>query len=111
MTRPGAVMLLSLLNTICLAALFLMPAPYRTHAFIYLLTYSTLVGIFYLINYNLGVRMVELYDHERKEYTRPGPLFQAAGLAYDSSYEMALLISPAYWVTFYLGFFHYATLS
>ncbi len=107
MTRPGAVMLLALVNTLCLAALFLMPTPYRTHAFIYMAAYSSMVMMFYLINYNLGVRFVDIYDHEKGEFVRPGPLFQTAGLAYDSGYEMALLISPAYWVTFYLGFFEY----
>lgn len=107
MTRPVAVMLLALVNTICLIALFLIPSPYRTHALIYISAYSVFVMLFYLINYNLGVRMVEIYDPERKEYTKPGPFFQAAGLAYDSVYEMALLVSPAYWVTFYLGLFYY----
>jgi hypothetical protein len=105
MTRPGAVMLLALVNTVCLAALFLMPTPYRMHAFLYVIAYSSMVMLFYFINYNLGVRMVETYDHERGEFVKPGPLFQAAGLAYDSGYEMALLISPAYSVPFYLGLF------
>ncbi|MEL6346382.1 MAG: hypothetical protein AAFV53_24940 [Myxococcota bacterium] len=107
MNRPGAMMLLSLLNTICLAALFLMPAPYRIHAFTYVGAYSLSTMLFYAINYPLGVRYVQLYDCERKEYTTPGPWFQAAGLTYDSAYEMALLISPAYWITFYLGLFQY----
>lgn len=111
MTRPGAVMLLALINTGCLTALFLMPAPYRAHAFTYLIAYSMMVMMFYLINYKLGVRMVQIYDHDRKEFTTPGPLFQAAGLTYDSAYEMALLISPAYWVTFYLGLFPYTALA
>ena len=111
MTRPGAVMLLSLINTGCLTALYLMPDPYRAHGFIYVIAYAMLAILFYIFNYNLGVRMVQLYDAENRTFTTPGPIFQAAGLAYDSSYEMALLISPAYWVTFYLGFFHYATLS
>lgn len=106
MTRPAAVMLLSLVNTICIIALFLIPSHYRTHALIYVSAYSVLVMFFYFINYNLGVRMVEIYDPERKVYTQPGPLFQAAGLAYDSVYEMGLLISPAYWVAFYFGLFH-----
>lgn len=110
MTKPMAVMLLSLINTVCLAALFLMPSPYRAHAFTYVISYSLLVMLFYLINYNLGVRMVEVYDQERKEFIAPGPLFQAAGLAYDSAYEMALLISPAYWVAYYLGLFHFKTI-
>ncbi len=105
MNKPKAVMLLALINTGCLTALFLMPSPYRMHAFIYIIAYSLLVMLFYLINYNLGVRMVEIYDHDTKEFKQPGPLFQAAGLAYDSAYEMAVLVSPAYWLTFYLGFF------
>ncbi|MFK7923113.1 MAG: hypothetical protein AB8H47_14210 [Bacteroidia bacterium] len=111
MTRPGAVMLLALINTGCLAAFFLMPAPYRAHAFAYLIAYALLVMLFYLINYNLGVRMIELYDAKEDKFNRPGPVFQAAALTYDSAYEMALLISPAYWLTFYLGFFHYATIA
>lgn len=111
MTRPGAVMLLSLLNTVCLAALFLMDDPYRLHAFAYLGGYIALVILFYIINYNLGVRMVQLYDAEKQEYTTPGPLFQAAGLTYDSAYEMGVLISPAYWITAYLGLFQFTTLG
>lgn len=111
MTRPGAVMLLALINTGCLTAMFLMPAPFRAHAFTYLIAYSMLVMLFYLINYNLGVRMIEIYDPKRDEYNKPSPFFQAAGLIYDSAYEMALLISPAYWLTFYLGFFHYTTIA
>lgn len=110
MTRPGAVMLLSLINTVCLTVLLTMPDPFRAHALIYLGAYIGMVMLFYLINYNLGVRRVELYDAARDTYTTPGPLFQAAGLTYDSAYEMALLISPAYWVTFYLGLFQYGTL-
>ena len=110
MTRPGAVMLLALLNTICLAAIFLMPQPYRNHGLVYLGTYSLMVGTYYLINYNLGVRMVQILNHENGEFTTPGPLFQAAGLGYDSAYEMALLLSPAYWGAFYAGLFHFATI-
>ncbi|MEO8110499.1 MAG: hypothetical protein ABI594_10720 [Ginsengibacter sp.] len=111
MTQPGLIMFLALVNTGSLAALFLMPAPYRTHAFTYLMAYSGLVMLFYFINYNLGVRMVEFYDHERGEFTRPGPIFQAAALAYDSIYEMGLMVSPAYWVMFYLGVFHFTTIA
>lgn len=107
MTKPKAVMLLALVNTICISALFLMPSPFRAHAFTYLATYSCFVMLFYFINYNFGVRFVDIYDEEKKEFTKPGPLMQAAGLTYDSAYEMALLISPAYWVAFYLGLFHY----
>ncbi len=111
MTQPGAVMLLALINTGCLTALFLMPAPYRVHAFTFVIAYSLLVMLFYLINYNLGVRMLEIYDHKRGEYTMPGPLFQTAGLVYDSAYEMALLMSASYWITFYLGLFNYTMIT
>lgn len=81
MTRPWAVMLLALINTGCLTVLFLMPAPYRAHAFTYVIAFSLLVMLFFIINYNLGVRMVEIYDNERGGYTSPRPFFQAAALA------------------------------
>lgn len=110
MTSPRAVMLLSLINTGGLAAIFLMPSPYRMHAFIYVGSYALLVMLFYLINYNLGVRMVEICNEEKNEYVKPGVWMQAAGLTYDSIYEMAFLISPAYWVAYYAGLFHYKTL-
>jgi len=111
MTRPWAVMLLALINTGCLTAMFLMPAPYRVHAFTFVIAFSLFVMLFYFINYKLGVRMVEIYDHERGVYTKPGPLFQAAALAYDSAFEMALLITPAYWASYYLGLFQYTTIT
>jgi len=45
------------------------------------------------------------YDAETKEFYQPGLTVQFAGLTYDSAYEMALLVSPAYWLTFYMGVF------
>lgn len=107
MTRPLAVIFLALINTICLIAIFLIPQPKIAHAVVYILSYSLLVMLFYLINYQLGVRLIERYDHENKTYYKPGTFYQIAGLTYDSAYEMALLVSPAYWVTFYLGLFHF----
>jgi hypothetical protein len=107
MTNPKSVMLLALLNTFCLSMLFLIPLESRGLAFMYLLAYSTFVLSFYFINYNFGVRYVEIYDPETKEYRKPGALMQAAGLSYDSVYEMALLISSAFWVPFYLGLFEF----
>ena len=107
MTRPGAVMLLTLINTGCLTALFLMPDPYRLHAFTYVISYALLALFYYFFNYNAGVRMIQTYNAETKEYTTPGTFFQVCALTYDCAYEMALLISPAYWVTFYLGLFTY----
>jgi hypothetical protein len=109
MTRPRAMVFLALINTGCIIAFLLIPAPYRLHAFIYFIAYSVLVMLFYLINYNLGVRMVEIYDKQQKKYTMPGRLFQTGGLAFVSVYEMALLISPAYWVAFYLGLFNFTS--
>ena len=82
-----------------------MDEPRRTHALYYLGGYASLAMLYYLINYNLGVRMVQMYDCEARTYTTPGPAFQAVALTYDSAYEMCLLISPAYWVTAYLGLF------
>lgn len=111
MTSPVPIMVLTLINTSCLIFIFLIPAPYRAHAVAYIISYSLLVLLFYFINYNLGVRMIEIYDPESKEYRQPGPLFQAAAFTYDSAYEMALVLSPAYWVTYYLGLFQYASIS
>ena len=105
MTKPLAVILLALINSGCIAAFFLIPLTHRGHAFTYLFAYSVFVLLFYFINYNLGVRYIEMYESETKKYTKPGIGFQMAGLTYDSAYEMALLVSPAYWLTFYLGFF------
>jgi len=106
MTKPKAVMLLAMINTGCLIALFLIPNTDRLHAFSYLISYAFLVLLFYFINYNLGVRYIEMYDHENKHYFKPSKSMQIAGLTYDSAYEMALLISPAYWLTYYLNLFN-----
>lgn len=105
MTKPKAVMLLALINTICISMMFLIPSSSQEHGFAYLISYSLFVLLFYFINYNMGVRYIELYDPVTKRYTKPGVLMQASGLFYDSAYEMALLISPAYWIPFYLGLF------
>ncbi len=105
MTKPGAVILLAFINSGCIAAFFLIPETYRGHAFTYLFAYSGLVLLFYFINYNLGVRYIEFYNAETKEFYKPGLTLQIAGLTYDSAYEMALLVSPAYWLTFYMGLF------
>ena len=103
MTKPWAVMALGVINTGCLAALFMIPEGDRALGFTYVIAYAGAAMLFYLINYNLGVRRVELFDAKSGTYSVPGPFFQAAGLAYDSAYEMALLISPTFWVPFYLG--------
>lgn len=111
MSRPGALMLLALINSIGLAVLFSLPDPFRAHALSYVAAYALMVMWFYLINYNLGVRFVQLHDAKDDSWKTPGPAFQAAALTYDSAYEMALLISPAYWITFHLGLFQYTALS
>lgn len=106
MTKPKAVMLLALINTCCISAMFMIPNEDRSHAFTYLFAYAALVLLFYFINYNLRVRYIEMYDPITNTFTKPGLGIQIAGLIYDSAYEMALLVSPAYWLTFYLGFFN-----
>ena len=105
MTKPKSVMLLALINTICISMMFLIPLYSRSHAFAYLISYSLFVVLFYFINYNMNVRYIELYDPETMSYKKPGVLMQVGGLLYDSAYEMALLISPAYWIPYYLGIF------
>lgn len=105
MTSPKAVMLLALINTACLIAIFSIQSENRTHALIYLLSYSAFVLLFYFIHYNFNVRFIEIYDPIKQEFSKPGVLMQIAGLTYDSAYEMALLVSPAYWVVYYLGGF------
>jgi hypothetical protein len=105
MTKPKAVMLLALINTCCISAMFMIPNEDRLHAFTYLFAYAGLVLLFYFINYNLSVRYIEMYNPITDTYTKPKLGIQIAGLTYDSAYEMALLVSPAYWLTYYLGFF------
>jgi hypothetical protein len=107
MTKPTALMLLALINTICIVAILQIEQPYRKHALFYIIAYSLLVLLFYFINYNFGVRYVEEFNCKKQTYTKPSLGMQIAGLTYDSAYEMALLVSPAYWVTFYLGFFNF----
>jgi hypothetical protein len=105
MTRPKGLMLLALVNSICIIALMCIPSADRTHAFTYIFCYAGFVLLFYFINYNLGVRYIESFNHERNAFEKPNLTMQIAGLVYDSAYEMTLLISPAYWLTYYLGFF------
>jgi len=105
MTRPQSVMLLALVNSICLIALMFIPSSARTHAFTYIFAYAGFVLLFYLINYSLGVRYIETFRHDLNSFEKPKLSLQIAGLVYNSAYEMTLLISPAYWLTYYLGFF------
>ena len=105
MSKPKGMMLVSLINSLFLLAIAFLPAERQVHAFTYYFSYAGLVLLFYLINYNLGVRYIECYNHELKTFEKPGLGMQVAGLVYDSAYEMTLLISPAYWLTYYLGFF------
>ena len=107
MSKPKGMMLLSLINSLCLLAIVCIPADRQAHAFTYYFSYAGLVLLFYFINYNLGVRYIECYNHELKIFEKPGLGMQVAGLVYDSTYEMTLLISPAYWLAFYFGFFHF----
>jgi hypothetical protein len=105
MSKPIGVMLLALINSICLLAIVFLPVEQHLHAFTYYVAYAGFVLLFYFINYNLGVRYIELYNPEKKCFEKPRLGMQVAGLIYDSAYEMTLLISPTYWLSFYLGFF------
>jgi hypothetical protein len=105
MSKPKGIMLLALINSICLLAIVFLPFEQQKHAFTYYFAYAGFVLLFYFINYNLGVRYIEMYNSETKCFEKPGLGMQIAGLVYDSAYEMTLLISPAYWLCFYLGFF------
>jgi hypothetical protein len=106
MSKPKGMMLLAFINSLCLLAIVFLPPERHAHAFTYYFSYAGLVLLFYFINFNLGVRYIETYDPETKSYVKPSLGMQIAGLTYDSTYEMTLLISPAYWLTFYLGFFY-----
>lgn len=105
MMHPQSVILLAFVNSICLIALLLIPSADRTHAFTYISTCAGFVLLFYFINYNLGVRYIETFRYDLSSFEKPKFSLQMAGLIYDSAYEMTLLISPAYWLTYYLGFF------
>lgn len=105
MTNPKAVMLLALVNTLCISIMLTIPMEHRLHASIYIFSYAAFVLLFYFINYNFGVRYIELYNPVTGEYNKPNLGMQIAGLFYDSAYEMTILISPAYWIPLYMDFF------
>lgn len=105
MNQPKSLMLLALINSICLTVIVLLPVEQKAHALAYFSAYAGFVLLFYFINYNLGVRYIEVDHPEKKSFVRPQLGMQVAGLVYDSAYEMTLLISPAYWLSYYLGFF------
>jgi hypothetical protein len=105
MTKPKGVMLLALINSICILVIMTLPDKQAPHAYVYFASYAGLVLLFYFINYNLGVRYIELYNAAQNSYERPPLAMQISGLIYDSAYEMTLLISPVYWAAYYIGVF------
>lgn len=105
MLKPKAVISLAFINSLCLIAIMLIPSEHRNHAFIYYISYAGFVLLFYFINFNLGVRYIEVFNADTKLYEKPKISMQVLGLVYDSAYEMTLIVSPAYWICFYLGFF------
>ena len=106
MNQPKGMMLLAFINSICLVVMVLLPQEQKAHAFAYYFAYAGFVLLFYLINYKLGVRYIEVYNSDMKRFEKPSLGMQVAGLVYDSAYEMTLLISPVYWLSYYLGFLH-----
>lgn len=111
MTRPGVMMPIAFISSTCLAVLLLMSEPHRGHALLYVLSYSLLIMLFFLINYRVGVRMIQRYDYERGEFYTPGIGFQLVAYTYDSVYEMGLLLSPIYLIPFGLGLLQYVTMA
>jgi len=106
MSKPKAFIALVLINSFFLFLITQLPNVAFHHGTIYLISYACFVLLFYFINYNLGVRYIEMYDSKKDEYRKPGVFYQAVGLFYDSVFEMTLFISPAYLIPYYLGLFN-----
>ncbi|MFM7668018.1 MAG: hypothetical protein ACKO7D_07505 [Bacteroidota bacterium] len=106
MSKPKAFITLLVINSFFLFLIFRLPNVAFEHATMYLVSYACFVLLFYFINYNLGVRYIEMYDSKKDEYFKPGVFYQAVGLFYDSVFEMTLFISPAYLIPYYLGLFN-----
>ncbi len=106
MSKPKAFFTLLAINSFFLFLIFRLPNVAFEHATMYLVSYACFVLLFYFINYNLGVRYIEMYDSKKDEYSKPGVFYQAVGLFYDSVFEMTLFISPAYLIPYYLGLFN-----
>ena len=110
MTRPFVVMTVAFVGTTCLILVMLMPEPHRTHAIIYLIAYTALTMLWFLINYAFGVRMIQRFDEERQEFYTPGIGFELVAFFYDSANEMALLISPVYLIPYAARWLQFATI-
>lgn len=106
MSKPKAFMSLLIINSFHLFLILSLPRFELNQAITYLISYAFFVLLFYFINYNLGVRYIEKFDPINNEYVKPGLLYQAAGLFYDSVFEMTLFISPAYFIPLYMGLFN-----
>ena len=111
MTKAGVVMTVAFVDLICLSSLFLMDEPYKTHGFYFLFGFFYLMQLFFFINAVLGVRMIQRYDEEKKEFYKSGKVFSVIAFTYDAVFEMALLNLPYYLVPYALGMFTYATIN
>ncbi|MFC1540200.1 hypothetical protein ACFL41_01770 [Gemmatimonadota bacterium] len=111
MTRPAVVMVVAVVDVICLSSLFMMPDPYRTHGFFFLLASFALTALFFGINYSFGVRIIQQYNYETNKYYKSGTLFSVAAFIYDSFYEMSLFNMYYYLIPYMAGLFTYSTIS
>lgn len=111
MTKAGVVMTVAFVDLICLSSLFLMDDPYKKHAFCFLFGFFYLMQLFFFINAVLGVRMIQRYDEEKKEFYNSGKPFAIIAFTYDAVFEMALLNLPYYLIPYALGLFTYATIN
>lgn len=110
MTRPAFVMTVALGDLICISSLFLMASPYQKHAFCFLFSLFYLTQLFFLINGALGVRMIQHYDHDKKEFYRASVPFSIVAFTYDSFFEMSLFNMIYYLIPYAFGLFRFATL-
>lgn len=111
MTKAGVVITVAFIDLICLSSLFLMDEPFKTHGFYFLFSFFYLMQLFFFINAVLGVRMIQRYDEDKKEFYTAGPVFSAIAFTYDAVFEMALLNLPYYLIPYAFGLFKYASMK
>lgn len=105
MTAPRLVMIVAFNASACLAAFFLMSAPWRAHGFAFLFGTFFVAAMFFLINGLLGVRLIERRDEASGEIVRASAPFTVVAFTYDCLFEMAFIFAPFYLIPYALGLF------
>lgn len=105
MNSPKLVVIVPLISALALAGLFLLPEPLRVHGFWFLFGTVWVVGLFFIINGVIGVRLIELDDEETHAIVPANIPFSVAAFFYDALFEMGFLFVAFYLVTYYLGLF------